>query len=82
MIRDRNKYIRPPQLAFDTTFLVRYDVLLLLAWAFLNMLGYIALLFSLSDFALAIELSSQRATDTIGLLKRRYGKLAVLLSVY
>lgn len=68
MIRDRNKYIRPPQLAFDTTLLVRYDVLLLLAWAFVSMLGYIALLFSLSDFALAIGLSSQRATDTIGLL--------------
>lgn len=68
IIRDRNKYIRPPQLAFDTRLLRRYDVWLLLAWAFISMLGYIALLFSLSDFALAIGLSSQRATDTIGLL--------------
>lgn len=68
IVRDRNKYIRPPQLAFDTTLLMRYDVQLLLAWAFVSMLGYIALLFSLSDFALAIGLSTQQATDTIGLL--------------
>ncbi|KAF2161857.1 hypothetical protein M409DRAFT_69405 [Zasmidium cellare ATCC 36951] len=68
IVRDRNKYIRPPQLAFDTTLLARHDVQLLLAWAFFSMLGYIALLFSLSDFALSIGLSSQQATDTIGLL--------------
>jgi hypothetical protein len=30
------------------------------------MLGYITLLFSLSDFVLSIEISSQRATDIIG----------------
>ncbi|KAK3672634.1 hypothetical protein LTR78_007446 [Recurvomyces mirabilis] len=68
VVRDRNKYIKPPQLALDLTLLARYDVLLLLAWSFVSMLGYIALLFSLSDFALAIGLSSQRATDVIGLL--------------
>ncbi|EMC97430.1 hypothetical protein BAUCODRAFT_121883 [Baudoinia panamericana UAMH 10762] len=68
MVRDRNRYIKPPQLALDLTLLARYDVLLLLAWSFVSMLGYIALLFSLSDFALAIGLSSQRATDVIGLL--------------
>ncbi|EUC41559.1 hypothetical protein COCMIDRAFT_8756 [Bipolaris oryzae ATCC 44560] len=67
-IRDRNKAIRPSQLGFDTRLLRRGDVLLLLAWAFISMLGYIVLLFSLSDFALSIGLSRSQATDMIGLL--------------
>ncbi|KAF1348363.1 hypothetical protein EJ07DRAFT_169624 [Lizonia empirigonia] len=45
VIRDRNHLLR------------RYDVLLLLAWAFTSMLGYVVLLFSLSDFALSIGFS-------------------------
>ncbi|TKA82756.1 hypothetical protein B0A55_01093 [Friedmanniomyces simplex] len=68
LIRDRNHHIKPPQLALDTTLLVRYDVLLLLAWAFVSMLGYIALLFSLSDFAFSIGLPPRQATDIIGIL--------------
>ncbi|KAK5113705.1 hypothetical protein LTR62_003332 [Meristemomyces frigidus] len=68
VLRDRNRYIKPPQLALDLTLLARYDVLLLLAWSFISMLGYIVLLFSLSDFALSIGLLSQRATDVVGLL--------------
>jgi len=43
-------------------------VVLLLAWVFISMLGYIVLLFSLSDFALSIGLSRSQATDIIGLL--------------
>lgn len=68
LIRDRNRHIRPPQLAFDTSLLTKYDVVLLLAWSFVSMLGYITLLFSLSDFALSIGLPPQRATDLIGFL--------------
>lgn len=68
LLRDRNQYIRPPQLAFDTSLLARYEVRLLLAWSFVTMLGYITLLFSLSDFALSIGISEQRATDIIGFL--------------
>lgn len=68
VIRDRNRAIRPAQLAFDTQLLRRYDVLLLLSWAFMSMLGYIVLLFSLSDFALSIGLSRSQATDLVGLL--------------
>ncbi|KAM0691062.1 hypothetical protein Q7P36_009833 [Cladosporium allicinum] len=68
LLRDRNKYIRPPQLALDTSLLKKYEVQLLLAWSFVSMLGYITLLFSLSDFALSIGISPQRATDVIGLL--------------
>jgi predicted MFS family arabinose efflux permease len=68
VIRDRNHVIRPPQLAFDTKLLRRFDVLLLLAWAFTSMLGYVVLLFSLSDFALSIGFSRAQATDLIGFL--------------
>jgi predicted MFS family arabinose efflux permease len=55
-------------LAIDTKLLLRKDVLLLLAWTFTSMLGYIALLFSLSDNATAIGLSRQQATNVIGSL--------------
>lgn len=68
LICDRNKHIRPSQLAIDVTLLRRQDVLLLLAWTFISMLGYIALLFSLSDYATAIGLSRQQATNVIGFL--------------
>ncbi|CAN9402135.1 unnamed protein product [Alternaria alternata] len=67
-IRDRNKAIRPSQLGFDTKLLRRYEVLLLLTWIFISMLGYVVLLFSLSDFALSIGLSRSQATDMIGFL--------------
>lgn len=68
VIRDRNHVIRPSQLGFDTELIQRYDVILLLAWTFSSMLGYVILLFSLSDFALSIGLSRAQATDVIGLL--------------
>ncbi|KAH6866002.1 major facilitator superfamily domain-containing protein [Alternaria rosae] len=67
-IRDRNDVIRPSQLGFDAQLLRRYEVILLLAWAFTSMLGYVVLLFSLSDFALSIGLTRAQATDVIGLL--------------
>lgn len=68
VIRDRNSAIQPYQLGFDTKLLRRYDVVLLLAWAFISMLGYIVLLFSLADFALSIGLTRAQATNVIGLL--------------
>ncbi|CAF9905442.1 MAG: hypothetical protein ALECFALPRED_000617 [Alectoria fallacina] len=61
MIRNRNKAIKPPQRGFDTKLLRRYDVFLLLSWAFISMLGYITILFSLSDFARSIGLSAGKA---------------------
>jgi MFS family permease len=67
-IRDRNAIVRPPQLAFDTKLLCRFDVLLLLSWAFISMLGYITLLFSLSDYALSIGLSRAQATQITAFL--------------
>lgn len=68
VIRDRNGAVRPSQLGFDTQLLRRYDVILLLAWVFVSMLGYIVVLFSLPDFALSIGLTRAQATNVIGLL--------------
>ncbi|KAL9596231.1 MAG: hypothetical protein Q9219_005942 [cf. Caloplaca sp. 3 TL-2023] len=68
VIRDRNNAIQPSQLGFDTNLLRRYDVILLLSWVFITMLGYVPLVFSLSNFALSIGLSKSQATDVIGLL--------------
>jgi predicted MFS family arabinose efflux permease len=68
VIRDRNQFIKPTQLGFDTRLLRQREVMLLLAWAFISMFGYVVLLFSLSDFALSIGLSRAQATDIIGLL--------------
>ena len=67
-IRDRNAAVRPSQLAFDVKLLRRHDVLLLLSWAFISMLGYMVLLFSLSDFAISIGFSRTQADQLIAFL--------------
>jgi hypothetical protein len=60
-LRNRDKVIRPPMHPFDTKLLRRLPVLLFLAWGFFSMLGYIALLFSMSDFARSIGLDPSKA---------------------
>jgi MFS family permease len=67
-IRDRKAEVRPVQHAFSTALLLRWDVFFLLLWAVISMLGYIALLYSLSDFARSIGLSTEQGTQTIALL--------------
>ncbi|KAI9815928.1 MAG: hypothetical protein M1827_001920 [Pycnora praestabilis] len=68
LIRNRNETIKPPQRGFDTRLLCRYEVILLLSWAFISMLGYITLLYSLPDFALSIGLSSTQAATVSAFL--------------
>ena len=67
-IRDRNAAIQPKQRPFDRELLLRGEVMLLLAWAFVSMLGYITLLYSLPDFILSIGLSRNRATQISAIL--------------
>ena len=67
-IRDRNAIVRPKQHPFDLVLLLRWDVFFLLVWAFVSMLGYITLLYSLSDFARSIHLSAEEATQVTALL--------------
>ena len=91
LIRNRNSAIRPPQSGFDTKLLRRPDVLLLLFWAFSSMLGYITLLYSLSDFGRSVGLTkSQAASITaylnlgtaigrplVGISSDRFGRMEV-----
>jgi MFS family permease len=94
-IRDRNSIIQPRQHPFDMRLAWRADVLLLLSWAFLSMLGYIPLLYSLSDFSISIGLSRQQATQVtaflnmgtaigrpfIGVASDRFGRFGVATSL-
>ncbi|EWY80855.1 hypothetical protein FOYG_16772 [Fusarium oxysporum NRRL 32931] len=68
LLRDKNSQIQPNQRAFDIALFRSKAVVLLLSWAFISMFGYIILLFSLSEFALAIGLSHKQATDVVGFL--------------
>ncbi|KAG4436787.1 hypothetical protein IFR05_007721 [Cadophora sp. M221] len=68
VIRSRNHIVQPKQHPFDRKLLRRYDVLLVLAWAFMSMLGYITLLFSMSNFASSIGLDESQAATVTALL--------------
>lgn len=91
LIRNRNHIIHPPQLAFDTKLLFRYDIFLLISWGFISMLGYITLLYSLPAFAGSIGLSKSQAAAVsaflnlgiaigrplVGLVSDRFGRIEV-----
>ncbi|RDL40574.1 uncharacterized protein BP5553_00553 [Venustampulla echinocandica] len=68
VIRSRNNIIQPKQHPFDIALLRRYEVILVLGWAFVSMLGYIILLFSMSDFAYSIGLDDSQAANATALL--------------
>lgn len=54
LIRDRNHLVKPPQLGFAKHLLRRYDCLLLLSWAFVNLIGYMITIYSLSSYGVQI----------------------------
>lgn len=92
LMRSRNKEVKATIRGFDVALLKRESVLLLLAWAFTNMLGYVTPLYSLSAFAkdqLGLS-NSQASTVTaclnvgaavgrplMGLVSDRYGRIEV-----
>lgn len=90
LIRDRNHLVKPPQLGFATHLLRRYDCMLLLAWAFVNLLGYMVILYSLSNYAVDIvgltqsqasiltavlNLGTGIGRPAIGLISDRFGRI-------
>ncbi|KAK2744108.1 hypothetical protein FQN55_006976 [Onygenales sp. PD_40] len=91
LIRTRNEAIRPPQRGFDSKLLRRADVLLVLSWSFISMLGYMTLLYSLPDYGRSIGLSKSQAASVnailnlgtaigrplIGISSDRFGRLQV-----
>jgi MFS family permease len=71
LMRDRNHIVKPPQLGFAVHLLRRYDCLLLLAWAFTNLLGYMVILYSLSNYA----------NQVIGLSQAQSGIITAVLNL-
>ncbi|CEJ85360.1 hypothetical protein VHEMI03746 [[Torrubiella] hemipterigena] len=61
LIRDRNKLIGSSQMAFDYKLFQRPEYLLLLAFGWFSMLGYVVLIFSLANYANEIGLGASQA---------------------
>lgn len=61
LIKDRNKIIGTTQLAFDITLFKRAEYLLLMGYGWFSMFGYVALVFSLANYANTIGLDASQA---------------------
>lgn len=68
LIRSRNKEIEPNHRIIDLGLLRSFQVKLLLGWSVLLMFGYITLMFSLSDYAVAIGSSPKDAANIAAFL--------------
>ncbi|KAI7180296.1 hypothetical protein D0868_10730 [Hortaea werneckii] len=92
LVKDRNDVVKPPQLGFAIHLLRRYDCLLLLSWAFVNLLGYMVILYSLSSYAVQVvgltqaqagvitavlNLGTGIGRPLIGLASDRFGRIEV-----
>ena len=89
LLKDRNKQVGTIQKAFDRALFRRFEVYMLLAWAFFSMLGYTVLIFSLPDYARSLGLSARQGSiisaifnlgqaigrPAIGLLSDRMGRI-------
>lgn len=60
VLRDRNKLVRPKQVAFDFRLFRRPEVLLIVGWGWMSELGYIVLYYSLPNYAASIGLSPRQ----------------------
>jgi len=90
-LRNRDGFIQPNRKVFDLVLFRRYDVFLMLSWAFIMMFGYITLTYSLSAYGRAMGLSSARASyqtafmnlgiavgrPVFGLLSDKFGRIEV-----
>jgi MFS family permease len=95
VLRTRDGYVHPTRKVFDLVLFRRYDVLLMLSWAFFIMFGYIVLIYSLSDYGRSIGLSAARASyqtafmnlgiavgrPLTGYLSDRWGRIEVSCSM-
>lgn len=62
LLRDRNKLVGSRLTAFHLPLLRRPEFLLFLGWGVFSMLGYVALLFSVANFALSVGLTSHQGS--------------------
>lgn len=91
VLRTRDGFVHPRRKVFDVVLFCRYDVFLVMSWAFIMMFGYITLTYSLSDYGRSIGLSASQASyqtaymnlgiavgrPLTGLLSDRYGRIEV-----
>jgi MFS family permease len=68
LIKDRNKAINPNQRGFDYRLFRRREFLLVIAWSFFSMLGYIVILFSLPDYAASVGMSERQGSILAAML--------------
>ncbi|KAJ5344573.1 major facilitator superfamily domain-containing protein [Penicillium brevicompactum] len=94
IIRDRNKAIGAVQVAFHTELLKRPEFLLTLGWGFFSVLGYVALLFSIPDYASTVGLNASQGSilgamfnlggglgrPLIGYISDRFGRINTALA--
>lgn len=73
LIRDRNKIIGSRHKTLDVKLMARPEFVLLSAYGFFSMLGYIALVFSMADYARSIGLSNSQASIISALLNLGQG---------
>ena len=73
LLRDRNKAVGSRFQAFHFPLLKLPEFLLFLAWGVLSMLGYVAILFSMSSFAVSVGLSAHQASIISALLNLGQG---------
>ncbi|KAJ5961928.1 hypothetical protein N7501_006869 [Penicillium viridicatum] len=73
LLRDRNKAVGSRFTAFHLPLLRRPEFLLFLGWGMFSMLGYVALLFSVANFALSVGLSSHQGSIVSALLNLGQG---------
>ena len=82
LMKDRNKVIEAKQLAFDYALFKRVEYWLVLGWGFFSMMGYIALLFSLPNYAVSIGLSSKQGSIIGALLNLGQGLGRPLVGIF
>ncbi|KAJ5762366.1 uncharacterized protein N7511_005748 [Penicillium nucicola] len=73
LLRDRNKAVGSRFTAFHLPLLRRPEFLLFLGWGVFSMLGYVALIFSVANFALSVGLSSHQGSIVSALLNLGQG---------
>lgn len=69
LLRDRNKQLKPTQLAFDHNMFRKLDFALLSAWAILSMLGYVVLIFSLANYAQSVGMTAHQGSVISAMLQ-------------
>lgn len=73
LLKDRNKAVGSRLKAFHLPLLKRPEYVLFLGWGIFSMLGYVALLFSVANFALSVGLSAHQGSIVSALLNLGQG---------